>query len=84
MEYDVKDIALADLGYDKIKWAERRTPVLRKIMWKNGKKFEKKVYSVPKDIDENISFLKLASAGITIDELTEEKKIYLASWEMGT
>jgi S-adenosylhomocysteine hydrolase len=84
MEYDVKDIALADQGFDKIEWAERRMPVLRKIMWKNGKKLEKKVYSVPKDIDENISFLKLASAGITIDELTEEQKKYLASWEMGT
>lgn len=53
-------------------------------MWKNGKKLEKKVYSVPKEIDENVSFLKLASAGITIDELTEEQKLYLASWEMGT
>ncbi len=31
MEYDVKDISLADQGYDKIQWAERRMPVLRKI-----------------------------------------------------
>jgi adenosylhomocysteinase len=53
-------------------------------MWKKGKKLEKKVYSVPKEIDETVSRLKLASAGITIDELTEEQKIYLASWEMGT
>jgi adenosylhomocysteinase len=53
-------------------------------MWKTGKNLEKKVYSVPADIDANISLLKLKSAGITIDELTEEQKIYLASWEMGT
>ncbi len=53
-------------------------------MWKTGKNLEKKVYSVPADIDANISLLKLKSAGITIDELTEEQRIYLASWEMGT
>ncbi|MBP1734963.1 MAG: ahcY 1, partial [Deltaproteobacteria bacterium] len=53
-------------------------------MWKNGKKLQKKVYSVPKEIDENISFLKLQSFGIKIDKLTAEQKKYLASWEMGT
>lgn len=53
-------------------------------MWKNGRNLEKRVYSVPDEIDKNVAFLKLKSAGITIDELTEEQKIYLASWEMGT
>lgn len=53
-------------------------------MWKNAKKLEKKVYSVPKAIDEQVAMLKLASAGITIDTLTEEQKTYLSSWEMGT
>jgi adenosylhomocysteinase len=53
-------------------------------MWKNGKKLQKMVYSVPKEIDENISFLKLQSFGIKIDKLTSEQKKYLASWEMGT
>jgi adenosylhomocysteinase len=53
-------------------------------MWKNGRKLQKKVYSVPKEIDENISFLKLQSFGIKIDKLTAEQKKYLASWEMGT
>jgi adenosylhomocysteinase len=53
-------------------------------MWKNAKKLEKKVYSVPKEIDENVALLKLAASGVTIDELTKEQKIYLASWEMGT
>jgi adenosylhomocysteinase len=53
-------------------------------MWKNAKSLEKKVYSVPKAIDEQVAMLKLASAGITIDTLTEEQKKYLASWEMGT
>jgi len=53
-------------------------------MWKNAKKLEKKVYSVPKEIDENVALLKLAASGVTIDELTKEQKIYLSSWEMGT
>lgn len=53
-------------------------------MWKNAKSLEKKVYSVPKAIDEQVAMLKLASRGITIDTLTEEQKKYLASWEMGT
>lgn len=53
-------------------------------MWKNGKKLQKMVYSVPKEIDENVSSLKLQCLGIKIDKLTAEQKKYLASWEMGT
>ncbi len=51
---------------------------------KNGKGLEKKVYSVPDDIDREISRLKLKSMGIEIDDLTPEQEKYLASWEMGT
>ncbi|MEW5758629.1 MAG: adenosylhomocysteinase [Candidatus Omnitrophota bacterium] len=51
---------------------------------KNHKKLEKKVYAVPKDIDEEIASLKLKALGISIDVLTAEQKKYLASWEMGT
>ena len=50
----------------------------------NAEKLEKIVYSVPKEIDENIARLKLASMGIEIDTLTEEQLRYLNSWEMGT
>ncbi|MCX7858338.1 MAG: adenosylhomocysteinase [Deltaproteobacteria bacterium] len=53
-------------------------------MWKNGEKLEKKVYSVPKEIDEEIAYLKLSSYGIKIDKLTKEQKVYLSSWELGT
>jgi adenosylhomocysteinase len=42
------------------------------------------VHEVPEDIENWIALAKLASMGITIDELTEEQKHYLASWEMGT
>ncbi len=45
---------------------------------------EPKVYSVPKEIDELVASLKLRAMGVEIDELTEEQKRYLASWEAGT
>jgi len=51
---------------------------------KNGKVLEKKVYPVPKEIDQNIAALKLASMGVAIDKLTDEQKHYMASWQEGT
>jgi len=43
-----------------------------------------KVYQVPKEIDETVAKLKLDAMKIKIDDLTEEQKKYLATWEMGT
>lgn len=51
---------------------------------KNWRKLEKKVYDVPKEIDETVSKLKLEALGIEIDELTEEQKNYLNTWKEGT
>ncbi len=51
---------------------------------KNFKKLEKKVYTLPFEIDREIARLKLQSMGVEIDELTEEQKKYLESWEEGT
>jgi len=51
---------------------------------KNADGLEKKVYSVPKEIDEQVAKLKLESMGIKIDELTEEQNKYLSEWTMGT
>jgi len=53
-------------------------------MVKNGSKLEAKVYSVPKDIDQEIARLKLESMGVTIDQLTPEQEQYLNSWSEGT
>jgi adenosylhomocysteinase len=53
-------------------------------MVKQGKKLEKKVYSVPREIDREIARLKLTAMGIEIDTLTEEQKRYLTSWQEGT
>jgi adenosylhomocysteinase len=47
-------------------------------------KLQTKVYTVPKEIDEEVAELKLKSMGINIDELTGEQKKYLSTWEMGT
>ncbi len=42
------------------------------------------VHEVPTEIEDWIARTKLSTMGIEIDELTEEQKKYLASWEMGT
>jgi len=51
---------------------------------RHGDTLEKKVYSVPEDIDKEIARLKLESMSIQIDTLTPEQVKYLNSWEMGT
>lgn len=51
---------------------------------KNASKLEKKVYSVPEEIDQSIAKLKLAAMGVNIDTLTPVQVKYLASWEEGT
>ncbi len=51
---------------------------------KNHKSLERKVYSVPEDLDKKVARLKLESMGIKIDRLTPEQEEYLASWSEGT
>ncbi|NOH02210.1 MAG: adenosylhomocysteinase [Chloroflexi bacterium] len=53
-------------------------------MAKNADKLEKKVYSVPTEIDNEIARLKLEAMGVKIDVLTDEQLHYLNSWEEGT
>ena len=50
----------------------------------NHDRLEKKVYSVPEDIDNRVAALKLDSMGINIDRLTREQKKYLTGWQEGT
>ena len=45
---------------------------------------ERRVYPVPREIDEEIARLKLGTMGVTIDQLTDEQAKYLASWDEGT
>ncbi len=42
------------------------------------------VHPVPREIDEEIARLKLASMGARIDTLTPEQEQYLRSWQAGT
>ena len=48
---------------------------------KHGKELENKVYAVPAEIDAAVASIKLSSAGIQIDALSEEQKAYLARVE---
>jgi adenosylhomocysteinase len=51
---------------------------------KHHTELQKKVYSVPEDLDKRVARLKLESMGIKIDRLTPEQEEYLASWSEGT
>ncbi len=53
-------------------------------MVKNHASLEKKVYTVPVDLDKRVAKLKLESLGIKIDRLTSEQEEYLSSWNEGT
>jgi adenosylhomocysteinase len=51
---------------------------------KNHSKLEKKVYSVPEELDRRVAQMKLESMGIKIDRLSPEQEKYLSSWGEGT
>jgi adenosylhomocysteinase len=51
---------------------------------KSKKPLEKRVYSVPEDIDREVAELKLNAMGMRIDRLTREQQKYLQSWDLGT
>jgi adenosylhomocysteinase len=50
----------------------------------NHEQLHNEVYSVPKEIDEEVARLKLKAMGIELEELTDEQKRYLSSWDVGT
>ena len=51
---------------------------------KNKGKMKNEVITLPEEIDDYISGIQLEAMNISIDELTEEQKKYLASWQHGT
>jgi adenosylhomocysteinase len=53
-------------------------------MAKNHASMEKKVYSVPEELDKQVAKMKLESMGFSIDKLTAEQEEYLAGWNEGT
>jgi adenosylhomocysteinase len=50
----------------------------------NIKNLEKKVYSVPEEIDKEIAKHKLKSMNINIDTLTKTQRVYMDDWKEGT
>lgn len=45
---------------------------------------QRRVYSLPRELDDEIARLKLEAMGVRIDTLTEEQRRYLSSWQEGT
>jgi adenosylhomocysteinase len=43
-----------------------------------------RVHDVPKEVEEHVATVKLATMGIKIDRLTPEQREYLTSWSEGT
>jgi adenosylhomocysteinase len=50
----------------------------------NNGGLEVRVHNLPRQIEEQVATLKMASMGIKIDRLTTEQKKYLTSWNIGT
>jgi len=70
----VMDMSLATQALS-VEWALR---VSRK------RPLEVRVHEVPRQVENQIALLALASMGIKIDRLTSEQKEYLESWSAGT
>ena len=46
-------------------------------LWQNAAKYEKKVYVLPKKLDEEVARLHLAKLGVNLTELTEKQASYI-------
>ena len=46
-------------------------------LWKNGENYQKKVYVLPKHLDEKVARLHIKKLGVNLTELTDEQAKYL-------
>jgi len=46
-------------------------------LWNHADKYENKVYTLPKELDEKVARLHLAKIGVEIDELTDDQAKYI-------
>lgn len=53
-------------------------------MLKHAERLDRRVHTVPEEVDRAIARLKLEAMGVAIDVLTDEQLKYLSSWEEGT
>ena len=46
-------------------------------LWNNSEKYEKKVYVLPKHLDEKVARLHLAKIGVKLTELSKDQADYI-------
>lgn len=51
---------------------------------RHGKELDRGVHRLPEELDREIARLKLEGMGVRIDDLSQEQRKYLTSWEEGT
>jgi adenosylhomocysteinase len=54
------------------------------VRYINENKLAPGVHRIPKEIDNRVAEMKLATMGVEIDKLTDRQRKYLASWDEGT
>jgi S-adenosylhomocysteine hydrolase len=59
-------------------------PQQRGELVRNKGKLSPAVHPVPVEVEQFVARHKLASMGISIDELTAQQKAYMSGWEQGT
>ena len=47
-------------------------------LWNNSKKYEKKVYVLPKQLDEKVARLHLEKVGVKLTKLTKDQADYIS------
>jgi adenosylhomocysteinase len=52
-------------------------------LWKNAENYDKKVYVLPKHLDEKVASLHLEKLGVSLTKLTQEQATYLGMSELG-
>jgi adenosylhomocysteinase len=52
-------------------------------LWTNPGKYEKKVYTLPKHLDEKVARLHLAKIGVRLSQLSKEQASYIGVPEQG-
>ncbi len=72
---EVMDMSFANQFMSQLRLAE---------LHKRGKRLDNKVYDIPKEQDQEIATLKLATMDITIDKLSSAQEKYLNDYSSGT
>ena len=79
---EVRDIKktykTGDVEFQALRGISFTNQVLAQVeLWQNGHKYENKVYTLPKCLDEKVASLHLAKVGARLDVLTAQQAKYL-------